>query len=48
MTRHQGVPFLQAPEKIGQVLVDQRSKRGFRGPQEVLDYPTHPGGPGTQ
>jgi hypothetical protein len=27
--------------------VDQGSTRGFRGPQEVLDYPTHPGGPGT-
>jgi hypothetical protein len=43
-TRRQGAHFLQAPQKIGQVLVYQRSTRVFRGPQEVLDYPTHRGG----
>jgi hypothetical protein len=42
-----GLHFFKLHKKTRQVLVDQGSTRGFRGPQEVLDYTTHPGGPRT-
>jgi hypothetical protein len=44
VTRHQGAPFLQTSQKIGQVSVDLG---GIQRLEEVSDYTTHPGGPRT-
>jgi hypothetical protein len=47
VTRRQGAPFRQTPQKAGQILGDSGGTRGLRRPEEVSNYPTHPSGPGT-
>jgi hypothetical protein len=43
MTRHQGIPIFEAPQKTRQVPVDTGGTRGLQRLEEVFDYPTYPG-----